>query len=66
MLFSQNLHAALTRAVLISLFTWPRAADDDARDDEVRYGWCGPTFPPLAPPHIGPAPLGRWPPGRPP
>jgi phage gp46-like protein len=46
MFISQNLHAALTRAVLISLFTWRRAADDDALDDEERFGWWGDSFPP--------------------
>ncbi|MBP4002083.1 phage GP46 family protein [Pseudomonas koreensis] len=53
MLFSQNLHAALTRAVLISLFTWRRAADDDALDDEERFGWWGDTFPSVADDRIG-------------
>ena len=53
MFISQNLHAALTRAVLISLFSWRRAADDDALDDEERYGWWGDTFPTVADDRIG-------------
>ena len=48
MLISPNLHAALTRAVLISLFTWRRAADDDALDDDERFGWWGDSFPTVA------------------
>ena len=53
MFISQNLHAALTRAVLISLFTWRRAADDDALDDEERFGWWGDSFPTQANDRIG-------------
>src|SRR3546814_16151378 len=53
MFISQNLHAALTRSVLISLFTWRRAADDDAVDDEERFGWWGDTFPSVADDRIG-------------
>ena len=53
MLISPNLHAALTRAVLISLFTWRRAADDDALDDDQRYGWWGDSFPSVADDRIG-------------
>lgn len=47
MFISQNLHAALTRAVLISLFSWRRAADDDALDDEERTAGGATLFPPL-------------------
>jgi phage gp46-like protein len=53
MLISPNLHAALTRSVLISLFTWRRAADDDALDDDERFGWWGDTFPTVADDRIG-------------
>ncbi|MFH0024517.1 phage GP46 family protein [Pseudomonas fluorescens] len=53
MLISPNLHAALTRAVLISLFTWRRAADDDALDDDERFGWWGDSFPTVADDRIG-------------
>ncbi|AZE46941.1 Bacteriophage protein GP46 [Pseudomonas chlororaphis] len=53
MLISQDLHRALTRAVLISLFTWRRAADDDPLDDEERFGWWGDSFPTVADDRIG-------------
>ena len=39
MFATYDLKNALTRAVEISLFTWRRAADDDALDDDQRYGW---------------------------
>lgn len=45
--------AALTRAVIISLFTWRRAANDDPLDDEQRYGWWGDSFPAAADDRIG-------------
>lgn len=48
-----DLHAALTRAVIISLFTWRRAANDDPLDDEQRYGWWGDSFPAVADDRIG-------------
>ena len=38
MFATYDLKNALTRAVEISLFTWRRAADDDALDDDQRYG----------------------------
>ncbi|WP_016702010.1 phage GP46 family protein [Pseudomonas chlororaphis] len=53
MFISQDLHRALTRAVLISLFTWRRAADDDPLDDEERFGWWGDSFPTVADDRIG-------------
>ncbi|AJO76911.1 MULTISPECIES: phage GP46 family protein [Pseudomonas] len=53
MFISQDLHRALTRAVLISLFTWRRAADDDRLDDEERFGWWGDSFPTVADDRIG-------------
>ncbi|EPL10754.1 phage GP46 family protein [Pseudomonas sp. TH05] len=53
MLTSLNLKAALTRSVLISLFTWRRAADDDALDDDERFGWWGDSFPSVADDRIG-------------
>lgn len=46
-------HAALTRAVIISLFTWRRAANDDPVDDEQRYGWWGDSFLAVAHDRIG-------------
>ncbi|AUG00659.1 MULTISPECIES: phage GP46 family protein [Pseudomonas] len=53
MFISQDLHRALTRSVLISLFTWRRAADDDPLDDEERFGWWGDSFPTVADDRIG-------------
>lgn len=35
---------ALTRAVLISLFTWRRARPDDRLPDDRRHGWWGDTY----------------------
>ncbi|ARB29973.1 phage GP46 family protein [Pseudomonas tolaasii] len=53
MFVSDNLKHALTRAVLISLFTWRRAAPDDAVDDGERFGWWGDSFPTVADDRIG-------------
>ncbi|MGY1918772.1 phage GP46 family protein [Pseudomonas tolaasii] len=53
MFVSNNLKHALTRAVLISLFTWRRAATDDAVDDGERFGWWGDSFPTVADDRIG-------------
>lgn len=36
--------AALARAILVSLFTWGRAADDDKIDGDDRKGWWGDSF----------------------
>ncbi|RTY53678.1 hypothetical protein EKL29_21175 [Pantoea sp. YU22] len=41
----------LTRAVLISLFTWRRAESDDETDQP--FGWWGDTFPSVANDKIG-------------
>lgn len=43
----------LVRTVVISLFTWRRAAPDDPVDDEERYGWWGDSFPREADGRIG-------------
>jgi len=53
MFISHDLKAALTRSVLISLFTWRRAADDDVLDDDDRFGWWGDSFPTVADDRIG-------------
>ncbi|MFJ2364470.1 phage GP46 family protein [Pseudomonas sp. NPDC087697] len=53
MFISRDLKTALTRSVLISLFTWRRAADDDFLDDEERFGWWGDSFPTVADDRIG-------------
>ncbi|XOQ19726.1 MAG: hypothetical protein ACFWTR_03275 [Pseudomonas shahriarae] len=39
MIVEPSLEASLTRAVVISLFTWRRAATDDPVDDDERFGW---------------------------
>lgn len=41
----------LPRAVVISLFTWRRADDDD--DTELVYGWWGDSYPSVANDRIG-------------
>lgn len=43
----------LVRAVLISLFTWRRAAPDDDLPAQSRNGWWGDSFPPAANDRIG-------------
>ncbi|ALI02649.1 hypothetical protein C1Y08_14320 [Pseudomonas sp. FW306-02-F02-AA] len=53
MFISHDLKTALTRSVLISLFTWRRAADDDFLDDDERFGWWGDSFPTVADDRIG-------------
>jgi phage gp46-like protein len=53
MFVSDNLKNALTRSVLISLFTWRRAAPDDPVDDGERFGWWGDSFPSVADDRIG-------------
>ncbi|NWB61874.1 MULTISPECIES: phage GP46 family protein [unclassified Pseudomonas] len=53
MFVSDNLKKTLTRSVLISLFTWRRAAPDDAVDDDERFGWWGDSFPSVADDRIG-------------
>jgi phage gp46-like protein len=47
------LHDGLTRAVIISLFTWRRAATDDPVDDDERFGWWGDSYPATADDRIG-------------
>ncbi|UVM48332.1 phage GP46 family protein [Pseudomonas sp. B21-015] len=53
MIISQTREAALTRAVLISLFTWRRAATDDPVDDDELFGWWGDSYPVIADDRIG-------------
>ncbi|MFH0021767.1 phage GP46 family protein [Pseudomonas fluorescens] len=53
MIFSDDLEAALTRAVLISLFTWRRALTDDPVDDDELFGWWGDSYPDIADDRIG-------------
>ncbi|WP_339521846.1 phage GP46 family protein [Pseudomonas sp. EL_65y_Pfl2_R96] len=53
MIISQTREAALTRAVLISLFTWRRAATDDPVDDDELFGWWGDSYPAIADDRIG-------------
>ncbi|QEU03083.1 phage GP46 family protein [Pseudomonas oryzihabitans] len=48
-----NVETSLTRAVLISLFTWRRANPGDLVDDGERYGWWGDSFPAVADDRIG-------------
>jgi phage gp46-like protein len=43
----------LKRAVIISLFTWRRAATDDPVDDEELFGWWGDSYPTIADDRIG-------------
>lgn len=43
----------LRRAVTISLFSWRRAASDDALDDADRQGWWGDCAPSEAGDQIG-------------
>lgn len=45
--------ALLRRAVTISLFSWRRAATDDALDDANRQGWWGDCAPTEAGDQIG-------------
>ncbi|NWB89837.1 phage GP46 family protein [Pseudomonas agarici] len=53
MFVSHNLKAALTRSVLISLFTWRRANSNDPIDDDERFGWWGDSFPVVSDDRIG-------------
>lgn len=53
MIFSDERESTLTRAVLISLFTWRRALTDDPVDDEERFGWWGDSYPDIAEDRIG-------------
>ena len=53
MIISNTVEAGLTRSVMISLFTWRRAATDDPVDDDERYGWWGDSYPATADDKIG-------------
>ncbi|RQO51546.1 phage GP46 family protein [Pseudomonas sp. KBW05] len=53
MILASNREASLVRAVVISLFTWRRAATDDPLDDDERYGWWGDSYPSSADDRIG-------------
>lgn len=53
MIFSDDRESTLTRAVLISLFTWRRALTDDPVDDEELFGWWGDSYPNIADDRIG-------------
>ncbi|SET27118.1 Mu-like prophage protein gp46 [Pseudomonas sp. NFR09] len=53
MIITPNREASLVRAVVISLFTWRRAATDDPLDDDERYGWWGDSYPSIADDRIG-------------
>lgn len=53
MIISDNREDTLTRAVLISLFTWRRAMTDDPVDDEELFGWWGDSYPAIADDRIG-------------
>lgn len=53
MIITPNREASLVRAVVISLFTWRRAATDDPLDDDERYGWWGDSYPSSADDRIG-------------
>ncbi|MBT9263590.1 phage GP46 family protein [Pseudomonas sp. MG-9] len=53
MIISDNRKDVLTRAVLISLFTWRRAMTDDPVDDEELFGWWGDSYPTIADDRIG-------------
>lgn len=53
MLITGGFEASLLRSVVISLFTWRRAAPDDPVDDDELYGWWGDTYPIVADDRIG-------------
>lgn len=53
MIITPNRESSLVRAVVISLFTWRRAATDDPLDDDERYGWWGDSYPSTADDRIG-------------
>lgn len=53
MIISNTVEAGLIRAVMISLYTWRRAATDDPVDDEELYGWWGDSYPAVAADRIG-------------
>lgn len=41
---SADMTDSLSRAVVISLFTWRRASQSDEMDNDQRMGWWGDTF----------------------
>ena len=41
---SADMTDSLSRAVVISLFTWQRASQSDEVDNDQRMGWWGDTF----------------------
>ena len=53
MMNDDAVQATLTRSVIISLFTWRRAATDDPVDDDERFGWWGDSYPIIADDRIG-------------
>jgi phage gp46-like protein len=53
MMTADEVSADLTRAVIISLYTWRRAATDDPVDDDERFGWWGDSYPVIADDRIG-------------
>lgn len=53
MTIERSLETSLIRAVVISLFTWRRAATDDPVDDDERFGWWGDSYPTIADDRIG-------------
>lgn len=53
MTIEPSLETSLIRAVVISLFTWRRAATDDPVDDDERFGWWGDSYPTIAEDRIG-------------
>lgn len=53
MTIEPSLQTSLVRAVVISLFTWRRAATDDPVDDDERFGWWGDSYPTIADDRIG-------------
>ena len=52
-MIADALHADLTRAVTISLFTWRRANPDDDLPGDLRMGWWGDSFPSVPNDRIG-------------
>ena len=49
----QTMGDALTRAVLMSLFTWGRAKPSDTLPADRKMGWWGDTYPTMAGDRIG-------------
>lgn len=44
-LVTADMNDGLSRAVVISLFTWRRADTGDVYDGSNKYGWWGDTYP---------------------